>query len=641
MDDGTVSPTAREDVCGERARPGGCARRVKGAMGEMKLAMLPEDLLAHVMRFAIGGARRGASVRLEDWRYAAVSRSFRRAFRKHLTALVLDSPRAATVAALRWAPVSHCTQLRRLVVTQRAAVSDAELAVLFRTLKGVGARLQEFEIDLSRSVTQAAVLDLVHHFGESISKLAVTVVWVRRVRRRLLEALHPPAVYVDPPPQFQAAMPMDIGFLLQHEDVLPHFHGGPPAVGVPQVPMNGMPIAPVLPDAFGEALPGGAQAELPHPPAGAWQNAVQAEGAANALGPALLPNPGAAPVQPPAPQLLMPYAIPSQSMDQPRLTDDTFATILARVPNLKELRIEGARLLTNVGIVALSKCPQLESLALKGSTLVTDDGLTVVVSKMEKLRKLQVIGMTRIGDATVRALALGAPRQTFQALELSSSSIVDDSIRDLVNGCALLETVSFEHCSNISKLTASHLSCARSLQGITLKSQFFGRQTDRAIVHLSCASSMLRSLRLSDCRYLGIDGINALKKLPGLRTLHLLGLPMLAKDVMSCEDVMRVLGSFPRLEDLVLDGQMHLTDLGVQMLVCGRGYRLANLALADDAKTLSDEALDYISTWCRSLRCLEVHGRFTEGEMTRMHEHFPKATVKLVSPGAGPRYPPY
>ncbi len=135
----------------------------------------------------------------------------------------------------------------------------------------------------------------------------------------------------------------------------------------------------------------------------------------------------------------------------------------------------------------------------------------------------------------------------------------------------------------------------------------------------------MRALTLGNCKRIGLRAIAALANLPQLRRLHMGGLHSLSLDVM------RALGAFPRLEDLLLDGQMYLSDLGVKMLCGQRGHRFIHLVLADAAKSMTDEALDCIMTWCTSLRTLEVSGNFKPGVLARLNDAIPYADVKVFA----------
>lgn len=328
----------------------------------------------------------------------------------------------------------------------------------------------------------------------------------------------------------------------------------------------------------------------------------------------------------------MPHHFPAHDAAAARLnscvplSDDVLTMALSRMPMLRELYIDRGRHIMNAGIIPLAKCRHLESLVLTGCHGVNNTALKSVLPSMTKLRLLRLGDMPHVGNPTVSALCTGPARVTLQILELTKiGKVTDPAVRQLVNACENLETVHIADCPKIACEAASHLSCSLRLRDIFFKPHVEFPLTNRTSIHFSCASSTLRSLQLVGCKNLSLDGIVALGNLPGLRKLHLRGLRHVS------QDVMRQLGVFPKLDDLVLDGPMFLTDLGVKVLCGQRGHRFLHLALLDSTKNLTDEALDCVMTWCVSLRSLEIHGYFKAGAIDRLHECIPNASLTVMS----------
>jgi hypothetical protein len=312
------------------------------------------------------------------------------------------------------------------------------------------------------------------------------------------------------------------------------------------------------------------------------------------------------------------------------LSDAVFAAVVARCPQLRTLKLDGGKHLTGSGIRMLTRCPHLSELVICGSHLVSDSGLAPVIGQAEQLRKLTLRGLSRIGHETISALTL-EPKKIFQSLEVTRNMrITDKSIQAVVNCCESLRAVTLKACVLLTNATASHLSCARNIEHVDLKMSWASPITNRSAIYISCAASSLKILALGDCKELDVDGIVALSKLPGLTKLQLYGLNVVT------QDTMRVLGgnpqnSFRRLEYLLLEGALQLTDLGVRVLCGQRGHRIIGLELIDRAKCLSDEALDTIGTFCTSLKRMSIHGSFSELAIRRLHQSMPSVKLEITS----------
>lgn len=328
--------------------------------------------------------------------------------------------------------------------------------------------------------------------------------------------------------------------------------------------------------------------------------------------------------------LLLEAAVPRLSSIMSEPSDDVLSSVLARMPMLREFHLERAPRITMPGIIPLAKCVYLEALVLYQCPFVNNAALKKVLPHLPKLRLLKLSEMSLVGDATISALCTGPTRKSLQCLELNLvSKVTDPAVKQLVNTCEKLVSVRISDCPRITCAAASHLSCSLQLKNIFFKPTLDFPLTNRTIVHFSCAACTLQSLELVGCWKLSLDGIVALGNLPGLRRLHLRGLGHVS------QDVMRHLGTFPKLDDLLLDGGMHLTDLGVKVLIAQRGHRFLHLAIIDSTRNLSDEALECVMTWCVSLRRLEIHGQFKSGAIDRLSECMPSTALRVSSDADG------
>lgn len=751
-------------------------------MRKVKLGHLPEDLLAHVLRFTTSSLRRdgrpGRPASVLHLRFAAISPAFRRAFLRHLEAVVFDHPACRRLAELNWGALRSCIALRKIVVARSSRLNDDHLVSMFRLLANRGVFLRDVELALSEELTAVSLTSLVEHFGEYLTRLRVVLVANPRAARRLQIAHAPPEVLqalvadaqddlnvfadphpvapepvppqlfnpqagnqLPPPPVFAGAvhvaphiniqpvnLPQGIAPPLIHHQVPPHLFGAGPVIVQPNNPQAANPPPP-------DAEPNNPDDAVGDPDDGA---VAQADGAMAIGGhfmfaqlhgnPAPVPQwhqvPAAVGVQlpvVPAPDLNMagvlhqaggplvqafhnvvqhvPFdqavartaeiangagasmgtsnvqtgddvPIPSSSNDSENATLDRFAkelnthrefarnfidllgdltsranepnvnmvapgemnecivtdpifnSLFSSLPNLVDLTLVRLRSVGPEAIGTLLRCPKLQKLQLSNMPRVTSDSLGDVLKKLTNLRELCLSKMV-VEDKAMADLVHGASGSKFETLKLVlMDRITDQTIRLMVNKCQALSSVNFMMCSKITNSAASHIACAANVKSVMLSPYDSTPVSSRAVVHLSCAR-VLRSLSLGNCKRLGVDGINALANLPGLTKLHLTGLGGLSLDVM------KALGGFPRLDDLLLQGQLGLTDLGVKLLCGLRGHRFIHLILADSTKSMCEDGLDHIMTWCNSLRTLEVYGNFKEGVLDRLHDSIPHADVRV------------
>eukprot|EP00177_Eucheuma_denticulatum_P005057 GFKZ01009220.1.p1 GENE.GFKZ01009220.1~~GFKZ01009220.1.p1 ORF type:complete len:801 (-),score=86.11 GFKZ01009220.1:584-2827(-) len=707
------------------------------------IAQLPEDLLAHVIRFATDSARRDAGptpcTSLSDWRYASVSTSFRRAFHRTVSSALLSGPAAKALAIENWQPLDPCISIRRLHICQNAGLTDKNLTQLFTRFSALHRPLRHVDLTFDNHITFTTLIRLADTFGPHLTHLALRVPVTRRQLNRrdqttnanphqpqnqilhspfpappnhlppddgpeqqnlplpdphlqhhaafaqVLGGLppnpqnHPPTLLLNPPqpppppenpantnPNEDAVEeePMDIANamnevhhalfnVLQTIDAEPNPPTTPPHHDAPAPappnpvhppPMQALdiieePLPPsvangpleggVVPNHFGLGMPGPADvANLVH--------------ATNQLPTNQLPPflPAAMQFVPAAPFLLGMQGnggdAPSEDaqgtgLAQQRnpgivISDDVLASALSRMPGLKVLVLQRARHVSKAGILPLSRMTKLESLTMVGCNRIRDVSLKHILVSLGNLQCLHLEMLPLVGNPAIAALCTGPARFSMRKLKLvRMSRVTDRAVRQVVNACEGLEDVHISDCASITCETASHLSCAMQLKRIFFKPLLDFPISNRTMIYLSCAASTVQSLELVGCKNLSLDGIVALRNLPSLRRLHMSGLQYVSPDVM------RQLGEFPKLDNLLLSGNMYLTDLGVKVLCGRRGHRFLYLSLVDRTKNLTDEALDCIMTWCLSLRRLQIFGSFKSGAMDRLKEFIPNATITVCS----------
>lgn len=316
--------------------------------------------------------------------------------------------------------------------------------------------------------------------------------------------------------------------------------------------------------------------------------------------------------------------------EEPVLGDDYFIPFVERCRNLKSVKLDGARHLTDEGMRVLRTSEVLECLDLTGLPLVTDASLVPIIGAALRLKKLAINNVGRVTNLSIDAIgSKTSGGEEFTVLKVSNNPhITDASMRVLVNNCENLQSVTIKNCSNLTDHSVSHLSCSRNMQVLELNMTRMHPVSNRSTMFLGCAACSLRELSLSDCKKLTVDGIVSLSKLPKLEALQLLGISSVS------QDSMRVLGgstkqSFSRLEKLVLSGSLQLTSLGLNLLCCHSGHRVRHLVLLDEAKSLLDDALEIVGTWCSALRFLNLSGSFTKSAVRNLRLALPNLFVEI------------
>ena len=193
------------------------------------------------------------------------------------------------------------------------------------------------------------------------------------------------------------------------------------------------------------------------------------------------------------------------------LSDDTAMRHIAAIPRLRRLRAQES-VATDAGFVALAHSKTLEGFWGRECPNFGSRGF-VGFAKMPSLRSLGV-GLKNVDDTALSTLP------DFPALrELTPIGLQDDAFRH-VGKCARLERLTCMYCRDIGDAATEYI------RGLGINYYYAGltQITDRSLEILGGMES-LEQVDLYECMKITDAGLPFLARLPGLREVHLDGLP--------------------------------------------------------------------------------------------------------------------
>jgi len=193
------------------------------------------------------------------------------------------------------------------------------------------------------------------------------------------------------------------------------------------------------------------------------------------------------------------------------LSDNVAMRYIAAMPRLRRLRAQGT-VATDEGFEALSRSKTIESIWGRECPNLGSRGF-VALSKMPALRGLGV-SCKNVDDEALSSL----PR--FSALrELTPIDVKDDGFRH-IGHCERLQRLTCMYCRDTTDAATEHIA------GLRLRYYYAGltQITDRSLEILGRMPS-LEQVELYECHGVTNAGLVFLAGLPGLREVHLDGLP--------------------------------------------------------------------------------------------------------------------
>jgi hypothetical protein len=194
-----------------------------------------------------------------------------------------------------------------------------------------------------------------------------------------------------------------------------------------------------------------------------------------------------------------------------KLSDDIALRQIAAMPRLKRLRIQES-VATEDGFVALGRSQTIEGIWGRVCPNFGSRGFAAF-STMPSLRSLG-IGCKNVDDAALAALP------EFPGLrELTPIDFRDDGFRH-IGRCRKLERLTCMYCRETGDIATEHI------RGLGIKYYYAGltQITDRSLEILGGMES-LEQVDLYECLKVTDAGLPFLARLPGLREVHLEGLP--------------------------------------------------------------------------------------------------------------------
>jgi len=222
------------------------------------------------------------------------------------------------------------------------------------------------------------------------------------------------------------------------------------------------------------------------------------------------------------------------------VTDSDIAA-LAALPALSKLDLSMTRI-TDRGLLELKTAPNITDLNLYYAELVSDQGLAVLKG-WQRLKRLDLRG-TKITDSTLQSLNR---LTSLEALDIGFAQVTDSGLAQL-NALSNLKELSIGG----NKLTDAGLQALRQMPALTSLDLSGSQRTDSGLWSVSLTESGLDTIAtLRDLRHLRLNGVTisprGLGKLKGLGKLERL-------DLQACvrinDDAIPMLESMPALRVL-------------------------------------------------------------------------------------------
>lgn len=250
------------------------------------------------------------------------------------------------------------------------------------------------------------------------------------------------------------------------------------------------------------------------------------------------------------------------------VSDNGLATILERLPKLRELRVPSNHQITAHSMKRLAGCPQLQTVDLAYCTGLGDE-CGQIFRRLPSLKSLSVI-CWRISDAFVEQVA---QCPTLEELDISACyQLKHYTIACLATHAKRLKVLQFRCASHLRDLAMTYLGKCSSLREIDLS--MAKNITDEGIAHLADPEKMpcLRKLIISQCSSLTDDAVMTLSANQNIQSLDL-SLCDLITD-RAAEWFLHM----PGLKELDLTGCPNISDWTVSILA--ESSRLRHLRLA-------------------------------------------------------------
>ena len=257
--------------------------------------------------------------------------------------------------------------------------------------------------------------------------------------------------------------------------------------------------------------------------------------------------------------------------------------------------------------------PGLTDLDITDCGKVTDAGITAIASACGGLKRLVTVGVNRLTDASLRALAGARCRDTLTELNLSGRFQVTNvglaqyygvprigsaGIQALARHCTRLENLNFAGLSHINDIAIAAL--AQSCPALrVLNISGCEQVTERSLAVLGASCDRLERLNVSGIQRLQDDAFFTMG--PSLRELNLFKCGAITD-----EGVVSLAMRCPGLDNINLRGCGEVTDAGVAA-IAEHCATLQSLNL-NSLKELSGFSLDALATGCTRLNTLNVGG---------------------------------
>ncbi|XP_040579571.1 F-box/LRR-repeat protein 14 [Lepeophtheirus salmonis] len=205
------------------------------------------------------------------------------------------------------------------------------------------------------------------------------------------------------------------------------------------------------------------------------------------------------------------------------VNDNSLGRIATHCKNLEELDLGGCTKITNTGLLLVSwGLKNIKRLNLRSCRSISDHGLGHLSGldsqPSESLLELGLQDCQKITDESLRHLSEGIPN--LRKINLSFCvSVTDTGMKSLAK-LGSLQSLNLRSCDNVSDIGIGFLAEGGNRPLTELDVSFCNNVSDASLKHVASGMSKLQSLSMTTCPVQN-DGISRISKsLPGLRTLN-------------------------------------------------------------------------------------------------------------------------
>lgn len=317
------------------------------------------------------------------------------------------------------------------------------------------------------------------------------------------------------------------------------------------------------------------------------------------------------------------------------VSDSSMDIFCKNCQNLEEINLDDCKQLTDETCQSLAaNCHRLTHLNI-ASCNVTDKSLEAVAKGCKQLRHINISNCNKITPSGIDVLAKSCTKLlSFISIACKESTINDEALKVLSQGCRDLRMINLNGCSAITDLGVKQL--AENCHELTYccLSKCFAI-TDQALIDLGSGCTQLRTLGLIGCHQLTDHGFQALTK--NCKLLESLDLEDCV--LITDQTLFYLTNNCFYLKRLALSHCDNITDDGIKYIVTSQksSESIQYLEL-DNCTQLTDTAIDHLIS-CKHLKQLDIYdnNRISRQATKKLYTYLPQIIIKTYVQSSTPQ----